>query len=185
MTLPLQNCKVIIVGQDPYASDPDLANGLAFGVELGKPYPPSLQVIQTELAVSQDDIGFTIKDPTLEAWHNQGVMLLNASLTCEIYRPEGPEYLFVNNSHSYLWRVCLMEDLFKEFNEILNGVVFVFMGKKAQYYSQFITNPNNCVFNTIHPVADFRNGNRAFIGTNIFNKINEKLNEFEKKTIIW
>lgn len=175
-----KDVRVVIVGQDPYPQ-PGVATGLAFGVENGKPMQPSLQVIQAELALSYyNDITFHIEDTSLESWKNQGVLLLNASLTCEAFKPEPESHLFIKGSHSYLWRVCLMEDLFAYMDEIFNDVVFVFMGNKAQYYNKFITK-KNMVLNVIHPVADYRTGVQKFIGSQIFNRIDENL----KSKIKW
>lgn len=179
------NFKVIIVGQDPYPI-PGVATGLAFAVENETTVPPSLQIIQTELAVNYyNDITWYLKDTSLKHWEEQGVILLNASLTCDEYHPEGPEYLFKEGSHSNLWRTILMEDLFKWLNECFDEIVFVFMGRKAQYYSKFITNASHKVLTTVHPVADFRTGNNVFIGSKIFNKINTELKNYGEKEISW
>lgn len=177
--------KVIIVGQDPYPI-PGVAMENAFGVENDQKVPPSLQIIQTELAISYyNDITWYLSDTSLRHWQNQGVLLINASLTCDAYKPEGVEQLFIENSHSYLWRVALMENLFKWLNEYFGKIVFVFMGKKAHYYSQYITNPSHSVLRTVHPVADFRTGTNMFVGSKIFNNINNELVKHGKEQITW
>ena len=75
---PVDNCKVVILGQDPYHG-PGQAHGLSFSVPEGVPFPPSLRNIFKEITES-----LKIKTPTsgnLERWAHQGVLLLNATLT--------------------------------------------------------------------------------------------------------
>jgi len=146
--------------------------------------PPSLQVIQAELAVNYyNDIGYHIEDTSLQKWVDQGMLLINASFTCEEYKPENEDYLFIEGSHSYYWRTLLMENLFKWISDNTENIIFVFAGKKAQYYSDFINPEKHTVFNVYHPVADFRSGRELFVGSNIFSKINNKLTEYGKETI--
>lgn len=132
-----------------------------------------------------NDITYNIADPTLQSWQDQGVFLTNCSLTLTEYTPEGEPNLYMQNSHSYLWRVVLMEKLFTELSDIGN-LIFVFMGTKARYYEKFIDlDKNNVVLTTIHPVADYRNGSQLFIGSKIFNKINDELTKKHKNVIEW
>lgn len=178
----LEDVKVVIVGQDPYPQ-PGVATGLAFAVHPDAPSQPSLDVIIDELSLhTYYDITFGIEelDRTLVQWKEQGVLLMNASLTCDQFSPEGLNRLFENGSHSNYWRELLMEDLFKELNNRLDSVVFVFMGQKAQYYNKYITVNKNFIINTYHPVADYRIGNQKFVGSNVFNQINEYLKEKDK-----
>jgi uracil-DNA glycosylase len=98
MTLPLQNIKIVILGQDPYHG-PNQAHGLSFSVQKGIKIPPSLVNIYKEL---QNDLGVETfgKDlPNhgyLKEWHDQGVLMLNATLTVQKTRP---------NSHAkYGWQ---------------------------------------------------------------------------------
>lgn len=184
--MPLDRIKVIIIGQDPYPI-PNVATGLAFGVSNDvedKDIPPSLKIIQAELALNYyNDPTYSIKDKSLESWEAQGVLLLNASLTCDHYSPEGVEYLFKPGSHSNFWRTALMEPFIQWLDIVLDDVVFVFLGRKAQYYSNFVK--CNSQLSTYHPVADYRIGKQLFVGSLIFNKINEILNEKKKETIKW
>lgn len=178
---------VVIVGQDPYPI-PGIATGIAFGVDYNTPennIPPSLRVIMDEVALTvRHDITLDENtfDITLNSWINQGVLLINSSLTCDPYKPEGPEELFRKGSHSHYWREMLMEDLFK----YLDGsgrIVFSFWGKKAQYYSKFII--NNPVINVPHPVSDKYNNTLMFRGSNIFNNINAQLKLWEDPEKKW
>lgn len=77
---PLNEVKVVILGQDPYHG-PNQAHGLAFSVQPGVPIPPSLANMYKELA---SDVGFKpVKHGHLESWAKQGVLMLNTSLTVE------------------------------------------------------------------------------------------------------
>ena len=76
-----------------------------------------------------------------------------------------------------------MEQLFEWFNENLKDVVFVFLGKKAQYYNKFIT--NHVYIDAVHPVADWYTGKNMFRGSQIFDLINQELNNINKKEIKW
>ena len=174
-----------MLGQDPYPV-PGVATGIAFGVneDIGS-LPPSLEVILGELAnwaknpfIVEKDLDITLMD-----WMSQGVLMLNASLTCDEYNLEDETFLFKNGSHSNYWRVVLMEQLFEWFNENLKDVVFVFLGKKAQYYNKFIT--NHVYIDAVHPVADWYTGKNMFRGSQIFDLINQELNNINKKEIKW
>lgn len=190
MQISPEKIKVVIVGQDPYAS-PDVATGLAFAIDEDNPVvQPSLSIIQTELAVSYyNDIAWYLNNNNLEDWEKQGVLLLNCSLSCEEYIPESEEQLWKPDTHSFLWRVCLMESLFNWLSTECENLVFVFMGKKAQYYAKYIDNERHQVFEVAHPVADYRSGGKLgeqkFIGSKIFNKINEALKLYGKDEIKW
>ncbi len=188
--LLIDDVNVVIVGQDPYPI-PGIATGLAFGVEPNERLQPSLEIIYNELIFNySEDITLGTDpsdtkmyfDKTLQHWKKQGVLLMNAALTCKEYCPEGENMLNTVGSHSYYWKKVLMENLFINLNEALREkTVFVFMGKKAQYYSKFIT---NCpVINVIHPVADYRTGVNKFQGSGIFKEINEQLKKLDKNPI--
>jgi uracil-DNA glycosylase len=179
---------VIIVGQDPYPIK-GVATGLAFAVnEDIEEIPPSLQIMLDELALNYyHDITFDREniDVTLNHWKDQGVLLLNASLTCDVLSPEGVNKLFEKGSHSNYWREILMEKLFFELNNELNECVFVFMGQKAQYYNKYIDPEKHCVINVVHPVSDHRSGNENFRGSKVFNRINDYLTSKNKEEIKW
>ena len=184
--MPVEDVRVVIVGQDPYPMA-NVATGIAFAVDDNTPskhIPPSLQILQTSLAVTYyDDICFNLKHLSLKHWVEQGVLLLNASLSCDLGYPEDENFLFIPNSHSCLWRIALMEELFSYLDDILEKVVFVFMGKKALYYKKFIK--KNTSYNTVHPIMDFRSNEKKFINSNIFCHINNDLHKYGKETISW
>lgn len=189
-----EKTKVIIVGQDPYPNEDirnqrPVATGLAFGLhDNNSLIQPSLQMIIDELALSYyNDITFDAQnmDLTLQNWVDQGVMLLNASLTVDMFSPEGFEDLKKNGKHSNYWREVLMEEFFKELNKDDCHYIFAFLGQKAQYYAQFIDDTRHFVYKVIHPVADYRIGKNIFRGSKIFNNINESLAYLKKEKIEW
>lgn len=180
-----EHCNVIMVGQDPYPQ-PGVATGIAFGLKEGSELQPSLSVILDEISrYYKNPFYDDLFDRTLMSWVNQGVLMLNASLTCSLYKPEGLTELMLNGTHSYYWRKMLMEDLFKWLDHNTDDKVFVFMGEKAAYYERFITNPTHSVFKTVHPVYDFHKGANYFRGSDIFTKINDSLTLKNKTTIEW
>lgn len=183
-----KDLKVIIVGQDPYPV-PDVATGLAFAIEeTNDDIPPSLQIIIDELALSYyNDITFDIDriDRTMQHWVDQGVMMLNSSLSVDSFKPEGLDDLTRNGTHSNYWRVTLMESLFEELNKSDEQYIFAFFGQKAQYYAKFIDETRHIIYKTYHPVADYRLGKEMFRGSKVFNNINNSLSYLKKDIIEW
>ena len=136
------NCRLIIVGQDPY---PDgRATGLAFANSVSispDNLSPSLEKVKDSLTrdiISWKNITF---DQTLESWAEQGVLLLNVSLTVEPHRPL---------SHSLYWRP-FMSSLFKNLSEKRTGMVYVMMGASACEMVRYIDNLTNHVLTCDHP----------------------------------
>lgn len=136
------NCRLIIVGQDPY---PDgRATGLAFANSASispDNLSPSLEKVKDSLTrdiISWKSITF---DQTLESWAEQGVLLLNVSLTVEPHRPL---------SHSLYWRP-FMSSLFKNLSLKRTGMVYVMMGASACEIVRYIDNLTNHVLTCDHP----------------------------------
>lgn len=165
----VEDIKVVIVGQDPYPQG--IATGLAFGIENGET-PNSLDVIMTELVNYSGDIMIDMHfDRSLESWLKQGVLLLNSSLTVQAFKP---------GSHHDLWK-NFMTNVFKFLNINTEKVVFVFMGKVAQYYKQYINTPIHYILETPHPRADSFSKTNKFVGSKVF----EEIDSFVKQPIIW
>jgi uracil-DNA glycosylase len=136
------DCRLIIVGQDPY---PDgRATGLAFANSASispDNLSPSLEKVKDSLTrdiISWKSITF---DQTLESWAEQGVLLLNVSLTVEPHRPL---------SHYLYWRQ-FMASLFKNLSEKRTGMVYVMMGASACEMLRYINNLNNHIITCNHP----------------------------------
>jgi uracil-DNA glycosylase len=118
-TTPVDNVKVVILGQDPYHG-PRQAHGLSFSVQTGIPQPPSLMNIFKEL---NTDLGLAIpQDGNLENWAKQGVLLLNASLTVRANEPM---------SHAKIGWTAFTDTVIKKISEEKEHVVFILWGKFA------------------------------------------------------
>lgn len=136
---PIDNLKVVIIGQDPYPHF-GVADGLAFScANTGKPQPSLQKIFEAvENTVYQD--WPTHQDPNLTRWANQGVLLLNSALTCEIDKV---------GSHYPIWKEFIAYTM-----DILNftnaGLIFVLMGKQAQELEGLI-GEHHYIIKTTHP----------------------------------
>ena len=136
---PPENLKVVILGQDPY-HQPNQAHGMAFSVMEGVAVPPSLQNIHKEIADEYG--GEPSQKGCLIPWAEQGVFLLNSSLTVEASRPnshagKGWE-IFTNNTIEYI-------------NGIDRPIVYLLWGRNAKDKSHLITNAKHLVLQAAHP----------------------------------
>lgn len=166
-----KDCKVLILGQDPYHGKGQ-AHGYAFSVKKGVRTPPSLLNIYKEM---HDDIGSFIPDNgNLVKWADQGVLLLNTSLTVR----EGQA-----NSHEKLGWEILTDRIIKLLNDREDPIVFILWGRNAQSKEKFITNPNHLIIKSVHPSP--LSARRGFFGSKPFSKTNEFLNTIGKEPIDW
>lgn len=171
----LKNIKVVILGQDPYYSNKDQANGIAFSVNKSIKLPPSLNNILKELKNEYGNID-TYQYCNLENWVKQGVFLLNATLTVECGKP---------NSHQKIWS-HFISHIINVINDKCDRVIFVAWGKSAlNKYSNIDTN-KHIIIETSHPspLSCYKTEN-PFIGSNIFRKINQMLELYNKTPINW
>jgi len=168
---PLEDVKVLILGQDPYHR-PGQAHGLSFSVRPGVPVPPSLRNIYKEL---QTDLpGFTPpRHGYLRAWAEQGVLLLNAVLTVREGQP---------NSHANQGWEAVTDAVIRAVNDRPERVVFVLWGAYARKKKALITGPQHVVIESAHPsplsVANF-------LGTRPFSRVNAALQEAGRTPIDW
>ncbi len=154
--------KVVILGQDPYHGAGQ-AMGLSFSVNDGIPAPPSLINIFKEI---KDDLGVPIpKSGNLERWANQGVLLLNATLTVRASEAGSHQKKGWENFTDAVIR-CISEE--KE------GVVFMLWGKYAQDKGAIINTSKHLVLKAKHPSPMAANSGGWF-GTKHFSKANEYL----------
>lgn len=161
---PEKNLKVIIIGQDPYPSM-NVADGIAFSCGLtGKPQP-SLKFIfqEVERTVYQD--WPTYQDPDLKRWANQGVLLINTALTCEIDKV---------GSHYNIWNDFIMY-LLDMLNLTKSGLIFILLGAKAQEL-EAVLGQNHYVLKASHPASAAYNGGK-WDCNDVFNKANEILKQ--------
>lgn len=167
-----KDIKVIIVGQDPYHGNLQ-AEGLSFSVQRGVQVPSSLRNIYKEL--SNDIANFTVpKHGHLSKWAEQGVFLLNASLTVENGKAGG---------HLNLGWQEFTDFVLKYINKHCKNVVFILWGNFAKNKCKFIDNKKHNILTAVHPSG--LSANRGFFGCKHFSKCNEYLKSNGLKEINW
>lgn len=158
---PLSKVKVVIIGQDPYHG-PKQAHGLSFSVQKGVAIPPSLMNIYKELA---EDIGMRMPSHgDLTSWAEQGVFLLNASLTVKAGEPM---------SHAKIGWADFTNAVIKTISEQKQHVVFLLWGKFAQEKRTLIDESKHLILRSVHPSPLSAYG--GFFGCKHFSKTNEYL----------
>lgn len=168
--VPLKEVKVVIIGQDPYHTAGQ-ADGLAFSCHNGTPQP-SLKNIFKEISA---DLGILMSDSTdLTPWAEQGVLLLNTSLTVIEHLPA---------SHSNkLWHKFTTE-VVKILNEQNQPIVFILWGNHAKSFIALLNNPNHLILQSAHP-SPFSAYN-GFFGCKHFSKCNNFLSQHNINPINW
>lgn len=165
------DAKVVIIGQDPYHGAGQ-ANGLCFSVHDGIRMPPSLVNIFKEI---QSDIGKPIpKSGDLTRWAEQGVLLLNATLTVRASSP---------GSHQNKGWESFTDAVIKKISDEKENVVFLLWGSYAQKKGEVIDRKKHHVLMSAHP-SPF-SADRGFFGNKHFSKTNEYLRSKGLKEIDW
>ncbi|ACE84467.1 uracil-DNA glycosylase [Cellvibrio japonicus Ueda107] len=168
---PLDNVKVVILGQDPYHG-PNQAHGLCFSVQPGIPAPPSLLNMFKEL---ERDLGIPAPNHgCLQSWANQGVLLLNATLTVEQARA---------GSHQGRGWEEFTDRAIQLVNQQCNQVVFLLWGSYAQKKGAFIDRNRHLILKAPHPSP--LSAHRGFIGCGHFSAANRYLLDHGKAAIDW
>ena len=169
---PYDNVKVVIIGQDPYHGFGQ-ANGLCFSVNDGVPFPPSLinifKEIQTDVAQPFPITG------NLERWAEQGVLLLNATLT--VRESEA-------GSHQNKGWETFTDAVIQKISDEKENVVFLLWGGFAKKKGAKIDRSKHCVLETGHPSPLSANRGLWF-GNQHFSKTNDYLKSLGKDPIIW
>ncbi|MDY0277370.1 MAG: uracil-DNA glycosylase [Acholeplasma sp.] len=158
---PLQEIKVVILGQDPYHGE-NQAHGLAFS-SLDSKTPKSLFNIKKEL---QDDLHIEVSknNNDLSNWAKQGVFLLNTILTVRKRSPL---------SHANIgWQEFTL-NVFKMICKIDRPIVFILWGNEARKYKQYVTNEKHLVIESSHPSP--LSASRGFFGSKPFSRTNDYL----------
>ena len=176
---PLEDAKVILIGQDPYHNRGE-ANGLAFSVNEGTPIPPSLGNIFALLNedVPEANVNIYTTNGDLTKWAQRGVLLLNSALTVKSGDP---------GSHSDMWRIFTKKviEIICKFRQ-KKGIVFIALGKDAQEHIKDIDTTIHRVITASHPSSRSRySGAEPFATSNIFSKTNEALKELKLEPIDW
>ena len=168
---PLEQVKVLILGQDPYHDDGQ-AHGLSFSVKRGVKLPPSLRNIFKEL---HNDLGIPpAKHGDLSHCARQGVMMLNAVLTVRAHKA---------NSHKDRGWERFTDAVIDTISKERSDVVFVLWGRYAQKKAKLIDKNKHLILSSAHPSPlSAKNG---FFGSKPFSKINEALREARQAEIDW
>ncbi|WP_293300730.1 uracil-DNA glycosylase [Pedobacter sp. UBA4863] len=169
---PFEKVKVVILGQDPYHGVGQ-AHGLSFSVQKGVATPPSLKNIYKELADEFPDF----KAPNhgeLTAWANQGVLLLNATLTVRAHTA---------GSHQKRGWEQFTDKVITELSEKRTGLVFILWGNYAKQKEALINKSKHFIISAAHP-SPFSAYN-GFFGSKPFSKTNEILKQQGKQEINW
>ena len=167
---PVDQVKVVILGQDPYHG-PGQAMGLCFSVPDSVPAPPSLKNIFREI---ETDCGVRMSgSPNLEPWARQGVLLLNAILTVRAGAPA---------SHGAIGWQTFTDAVIRYISTHLEGVVFLLWGNFARSKRELIDTTRHHVLEAAHPSPLARG---AFVRCRQFSKTNEILLAEHKTPIDW
>jgi uracil-DNA glycosylase len=168
---PPKKTKVVILGQDPYHGK-DQAMGLAFSVLGGTKIPPSLMNIFKEL---KSDVGMPIpKSGNLSHWANQGVLLLNATLTVEAENA---------GSHQGKGWEQFTDQIIRTVSTEQKHVVFILWGKFAAAKSCLIDEQKHLILTAPHPSP--LSSHRGFFGCKHFSQANEYLKNHALEIIHW
>ena len=168
---PLNEVKVVILGQDPYHGDGQ-AHGLCFSVQPQVAIPPSLENIYKEL---QDDLGCYIpNNGYLEKWAKQGVLLLNTVLTVRAHQA---------NSHRGIGWEQFTDAAIKILNQQDRPIVFILWGRPAQQKKAMLNNPHHLILEAPHPSP--LSAYRGFFGSKPFSQTNRFLEEHGVAPIDW
>ena len=173
---PFDKVRVVIIGQDPYHGQDEKglpqAHGLSFSVPKGIAPPPSLQNIFKEIA---SDLSIKMsRNGDLTAWAEQGVLLLNATLTVELGKA---------GAHQGKGWEVFTDAAIAALNAHREGLVFVLWGSYAQKKGAFIDESKHLVLKSVHPSP--LSAHRGFFGNHQFSIINEYLVNHGQVPIDW
>ena len=168
---PFDQVKVVILGQDPY-HEPGQAHGLCFSVNDGIPFPPSLINIFKEI---ETDLGIAIPQTgNLLRWAQQGVLLLNATLTVRAHSA---------GSHQNKGWETFTDAVIHRIAEEKEHIVFILWGSYAQRKGDFINQSKHLVLKSPHPSP--LSAHRGFFGNKHFSKANNYLIQTGQTPINW
>lgn len=168
---PFDKVKVVILGQDPYHGA-NQANGLSFAVHKDITLPPSLKNIFKEV---EDDLKIKVEpNGDLTRWAEQGVLLLNATLTVRASSP---------GSHQKKGWESFTDETIRKLSDEREHLVFILWGNYARNKGAFINRNKHLVIESPHP-SPFSAYN-GFFGSKPFSKTNEYLKEYELGEIDW
>lgn len=168
---PFDKVKVVIVGQDPY-HEPGQAHGLCFSVNDGVQIPPSLVNIYKEI---ENDLGIAVpRSGNLTRWAEQGVLLLNATLTVQAHRA---------GSHQGKGWEEFTDAAIRHLAEERDHLVFLLWGAYAQRKGETIDANRHLILKSPHPSP--LSAHRGFFGNKHFSRANEYLSAHNMEPINW
>lgn len=168
---PFEDLKVVILGQDPY-HEPEQAEGLCFSVADGVPFPPSLQNIFKEI---NGDLGRPVPESgSLRRWAEQGVLLLNSTLTVRAHQ--------AGSHQGHGWEQ-FTDAVIQHIAAERENVVYILWGSYAQRKGSFIDRERNLVLASAHPSP--LSAYRGFFGNHHFALCNDYLVQHGKTPILW
>ena len=169
---PFDRVKVVIIGQDPY-HEPGQAHGLSFSVPDGVPFPPSLQNILKEVSA---DVGSAMPSSgNLTRWAEQGVLLLNASLTVRAHEA---------NSHARLGWTTFTDAAIQALVREREHLVYMLWGGYARGKAWMIDREKNLVLESVHP-SPLSANRGGWFGQHQFSRCNEYLRQHGMAAIDW
>lgn len=170
-TCSLKDCKVIMIGQDPYPQK-GVATGILFGNSKDTPeerLSPSLQVVKESAINYEIPHGPIVFDNTLESWAKQGILMINSALTCEVNKV---------GWHTKIW-FPFVSKLVQKISEYDNGLCFVLFGRQAQELKPHIKG-SHCIIEIEHPAYFARR--KEIMPYSVFTDINKFLkNQYNKQ----
>ena len=168
---PFKDLRVVLLGQDPY-HNVGQAHGLCFSVQDGIPFPPSLVNIFKEL---KSDLGFEIpKSGNLTKWANEGVLLMNTSLTVREHQA---------NSHAKCGWSWFTDSVIKIISEEKENVVFILWGGNARSKKPLIDSKKHFIIESAHPSP--LSAYNGFFGSKPFSRTNDYLQSKKLPPINW
>ena len=169
---PFDKVKVVIIGQDPY-HELGQAHGLSFSVCDGVPFPPSLQNIFKEI---EQDLGMPIPmTGNLTRWAEQGVLLLNATLTVRAHQAA---------SHQRRGWEEFTDAAIKALNADRDNLVFILWGGYARSKAPLIDSSRHLILQSVHP-SPLSANRGGWFGNHHFSRANAYLTEHGKEPINW
>lgn len=172
---PYDKLKVVIVSQDPYPFL-EANDGMAFSCSaVEKPYPALDYIMKAVDKTIYDYNGDASYDPDLTRWAEQGVLLLNTSLSVELNKP---------GSHKKIWQP-FMAYLLDTLNTINSGLVFIYVGKKTLDYDDFIDEDRHYKLYCTHPASATFNNQQHWDSNNVFLETNRIIKDINNDGVTW
>lgn len=169
---PFDKVKVVIIGQDPY-HEPGQAHGLSFSVNDGVPFPPSLINIFKEISL---DLGLPMPvSGNLTRWAEQGVLLLNSTLTVRAHQAA---------SHQRRGWEEFTDAAIRQLNVGRNHLVFILWGGYARSKASLIDSSRHLILQSVHP-SPLSANRGGWFGNHHFSRANEYLSAYGMEPIRW